>query len=157
MFHELPTDIHTELSQFCDINELKKIVIVSKNMNVYKNYLNKLKNACSTISLYYSKNNPFRIYENDEYDPNFKNKITKNIDIRVRTANYKLNHFQIYPELLVQKCSNVDLITNENKNILLEYIANNLNTDKNKRTRRELRQFLLLPQITIKHLNFTGW
>ena len=157
MFQELPTDIHTELSQFCDINELKNIVIVSKNMNVYKNYLNKLKNACSTISLYYSKNNPFRVYENDEYEPNFENKITKNIDIRVRTANYKLNHFQNYPEFLLQKCSNVDLFTNENKNILLEYITNNLNIDKSKRTRRELRQFLLLPQITIKHLNFAGW
>lgn len=70
-------------------------------------------------------------------------------------ARYPQNYLIKYPEFLVLQCGNR---LGPNKiSILNQYIQSKLNSDKNLRTRRQIKSFLELPQISVKDIHFTGW
>ena len=49
------------------------------------------------------------------------------------------------------------MFSQHQKDLLTNYIQNNLNNDKTKRKRSSIAKFLRLPQIKIEHLNHAGW
>ena len=154
-----PCDIHYALSEHLDINELRTMSIVFRDEIIYKFKLLRMKNAIRTIEKIYDKNNAFKIWDQincaDTYNPSITTRITKNIDIRVRSVRYHDVYYQKFPEYLVNNCRH--MFSQHQKDLLTNYIQNNLDNDKTKRKRSSITKFLRLPQIKIEHLNHAGW
>ena len=155
----VPGDIHYHLSSFLDISDLKIMSQTLKDEVVYKYRLIRMKNAVRKIGRIYFKNNPFKIWDeitkSDNWDPHITSKITKNIDIRVKSVRYPNKLYQQFPEYLVHNCRH--MFTQDEKYFLTNYIDNKLSSNKAERKKSNINKFLRLPQIKIKHLDHAGW
>ena len=155
----VPGDIHYHLSSLLDISDLKIMSQTLKDEVIYKYRLIRMKHAIKTIEKIYDRNNAFKIWDEvgniNTYNPSVTNRISKNIDIRVRSVRYPDIYYLKFPEYLVHNCRH--MFTQDEKDFLTNYIDNNLSSNKAERKKSNINKFLRLPQIKIKHLNHAGW
>ncbi len=71
---------------------------------------------------------------------------------RYYIAKYPMEYIKNYPEFLTSK-----VISNQRKLILTNWINNNLPTDNEKRTRRDLLNFFQKNDITVNEMAVAGW
>ena len=159
MLSYIPGDIHSCIAELLDVSGLRLMSEVLGNEIIYKYKLIRMKHAIKTIEKIYSRNNAFKIWDEvgniNTYNPSVTNRITKNIDIRVRSVRYPDVYYQKFPEYLVHNCRH--MFTQNEKDFLTNYIDNNLSSNKAERKKSNINKFLRLPQITIQHLNHAGW
>ena len=159
MLSYIPSDIHSCIAELLDVPSLRRMTEVFNREIIYKYKLIRIKHAIKTIEKIYSRNNAFKIWDEvgniNTYNPSVTNKITKNIDIRVRSVRYPDVYYQGFPEYLVNNCRH--MFTQGEKDFLTNYIDNNLSSNKTERKKSNINKFLRLPQIKIEHLNHAGW
>ena len=156
MFGKNPYDINRYIINFLDFDSLLKIIKSSKTIpsEIKAEYIRQ-KHAKLVLKKFYNKYNINAImkpYDDSHFNPNYSSTIPKKIEIRHYMACYPQNWLIKYPEFLVSKCSN--RLGQTKVNTLTQYIQTKLNSDKNLRTRREIKSFLELPQISVKDIHF---
>lgn len=149
---EIPIEIVREISTNLDIFEIcKGMILINHDLSELckrrrKDYIQKI----SIIQNFYKKHPPI-VFENV-----VKNGIdySKILTVRGFIASYPMKHLLEFPEFLIKKIINQ---TNEDKiNTLDAYIQDKMPI-LNKRTRRDIKDFLSLKLITYDDLSFCGW
>ena len=155
MFGKNPYDINRYIIDFLDFDSLLKIIKSSKTIpsEIKAEYIRQ-KHAKLVLKKFYNKYNINAImkpYDDSHLILIILQQFLK-IEIRHYMACYPQNWLIKYPEFLVSKCSN--RLGQTKVNTLTQYIQTKLNSDKNLRTRREIKSFLELPQISVKDIHF---
>lgn len=90
----------------------------------------------------------------DNYNPNVDyNDWNNNLMHRYYMAKYEDRYLKPYPEFLTRKA----IQNNEKKNNALNWINDNLDSDPNKRSRRDIYNFFKENNITSEELLYAGW
>ena len=159
MFETNPSDVNYYIIDFLDFNSLLKIIQLSKNIPIeFKASYVRQKSAKRTIRDFYKHNNLNKLlepYEDSNYFSNDEDVPSKSLEIRRYIAKYPEQYLFRYPEFMIAKCHN--FFGEEKTSILRDFVTNNINQNKQLRTRREIKSFLELPQITIRDIYYTGW
>lgn len=158
---KLPFEMHYEICNNLSFNEKSKIKFLNKDF--YKLWYRDIKNA-KIINKFFKKyckinddylNNP-KLLSNEytKYNPNINlyDWNAKKV-YRYYIQKYPMKYLQEYPEFLTTK----SIIDINKKNKCYSWINNNLNEDKNKRTRRDIYNFFIHNKISVKEIFHAGW
>ena len=95
----------------------------------------------------------FRDYMSIMHNNNVNNLRENNLLYRYYILKYPMESLLSYPENILNK----SIKNLERKNKIENWIKNNLNTDKNKRTRYDILIFFKINNITAQEIFWTGW
>ena len=130
------------------IEEQVRFCLVNKRyFNKYGIFLNKVR----LIQNYYKNNRPC-VPEKKGFDRNFRENywptFTKNLLVRQYIASYPMEYLKVFPENLINKT---------HKPELLQWLVDNTPRSVEERSRRHVRNFLMLDDITKEDILYTGW
>lgn len=145
----LSTDLVFNIINYLPIKN--KIYCIFLNKRFY-NYYNKYIRSILTIQHFYKNNRPNLPPEPDKWSGIIERKynklFTKKLLVRHYIAHYPMRYLLIYPEFLINKLQ---------KPNLLQWLVENSPDTVEKRTRRDIRNFLMLDNITKEDILYTGW
>jgi len=140
----LPDEILTNLYNYLSIIDSKKLILLDNLfLMLFKNDLANIKK----IQYFYKSNRPLLPIEN-KYTPNYNSLYNKKLLIRHYIAHYPMEFLVYYPEQLINKTQKFEL---------LNWLTENTPKSIHLRTRRHIRSFLLLDNISKNDIFFTGW
>ena len=136
-------DIVWYIYKFIPHDEKNNIKYVNKYL--YELWI-KQTNKVIKIQRCIRKNNLSNYEKEQQY---FNNKLV----YRYYILKYEMQYLLKYPEFVLNKAIN----NIERKNKIEEWIKNNLNIDKNKRSRHDILKFFKINNITIEEIAYAGW
>ena len=149
-------EINRYILAFLDFNTITTLAKCSKTIpnEIIQEYIRK-RYSGYIIKDFYRRNSIDDNSNSMEFNANSNNFINKYNLVRLYIAKYPMEYLQNYPDFMIQKCrSRFGL---QKYNLLKSYIDSNLNINSQVRTRRDIRSFLLLDQITKDDILYTGW
>ena len=155
---QIPLDVVKEyISKYISLSTLfNSCLYLNKDLNntIKELYLNNIKFIQKTYKKYRVSKNLLESPWWGEFS-RFRRLLRlqkKHTWYRYYIAKYPMEYVKKYPEFLTSK-----VISNQRKLILTNWINNNLPTDNEKRTRRDLLNFFQKNDITVNEIAVAGW
>ena len=160
MLDKFPYDIQTHIYTFMKFdNEHNGLILQKSLLNgteslPFKNWIIEDRNKIIKIQKFYRHNLP-RLPEETGFNMNYYITYNKKLLVRHYISKYPMTYLLPYPESVINSLNNIGQSAKAKR--LMNWVVNNTPTTINKRTRRHVRDFLMLNEITKQDIIYTGW
>lgn len=155
----IPEDVIKEyINKYVSLRTLIDVCQVNKysNNEIKKLYLNKIIFLQKIYKKHRLQDNQFEYPSHLQYDMNnyrrYLRFIKKHMLYRYYIAKYPNEHLKVYPENLISKVR-----SNERRILLTQWVENNLPSDFELRTRRDIMKFFRENDISTMEITYAGW
>ena len=160
MLDKLPTDIQSHIYTFMRLDNAHNGLVYQKVLQYgqeclpFKNWIIEDRNKVVQIQQFYKRNLP-RLPEEKCFTLNFHTRYNKKLLVRYYIASYPMQYLIPYPEMVI---NTINKSGNSSKaGFLMNWVVNNTPATIDKRTRRHVKKFLMLDEISKQDIINTGW